>query len=90
MLKRVGTKPRKRRECQSSEQALAIFDTSLTCSRLHGYNAALVDRFCQMGFDIPSVVAAFEACGIDKMEGSDYQLEERYMGDITAKLFGEM
>lgn len=55
----------------------------------HGYNKALIDRFVDMGFDVESVVAAFEYVGIDKMGGEDYELEEAYMGDITARLFGE-
>jgi ubiquitin-conjugating enzyme (huntingtin interacting protein 2) len=42
-----------------------------------------------MGFDVEQVVAAFEYVGIDKMGGEDYELEEAYMGDITARLFGE-
>ena len=42
-----------------------------------------------MGFDLDSVVAAFEYVGIDKNGGEDYELEEEYMGDITARLFGE-
>lgn len=42
-----------------------------------------------MGFEVPSVVAAFEFVGIDRNDGQDYELEEAYMGDITARLFGE-
>jgi len=38
---------------------------------------------------VPTVVAAFEYVGIDKMDGQDYELEEAYMGDITARLFNE-
>jgi ubiquitin-conjugating enzyme (huntingtin interacting protein 2) len=55
----------------------------------HGYNKDLIDRFVAMGFDVEGVVAAFEYVGIDKMGGEDYELEEAYMGDITARLFGE-
>lgn len=55
----------------------------------HGYNEALINRFVQMGFDVQSVVAAFEHVGIDRNDGEDYELEEEYMGDITARLFGE-
>lgn len=55
----------------------------------HGYNKDLIDRFVAMGFDVEAVVAAFEHVGIDKMGGEDYELEEAYMGDITARLFGE-
>lgn len=57
--------------------------------RYHGYNKGLVDRFVSMGFDVPEVVAAFEYVGIDKMGGEDYELEEAYIGDITARLFNE-
>lgn len=42
-----------------------------------------------MGFDVSAVVNAFEYVGIDKNDGHDYELEEAYMGDITARLFGE-
>ncbi|KAK2877299.1 hypothetical protein FQN49_001250 [Arthroderma sp. PD_2] len=54
-----------------------------------GYNKNLIDRFCSMGFDVPRVVAAFKYVGIDPMDGDDYELEEAYMGDITARLLGE-
>ena len=54
-----------------------------------GYNKDLVDRFVAMGFDVEAVVDAFEYVGIDRMGGEDYELEEAYMGDITARLFGE-
>lgn len=42
-----------------------------------------------MGFDVERVVAAFNYVGIDKNNGLDYELEEAYMGDITARLLGE-
>lgn len=42
-----------------------------------------------MGFDVTAVVAAFEHVGIDRRNGDDYQLEEAYMGDVTARLFNE-
>jgi ubiquitin-conjugating enzyme (huntingtin interacting protein 2) len=42
-----------------------------------------------MGFDVSTVVAAFEDVGIDRNGGEDYELEEAYMGDITARLFNE-
>lgn len=58
-------------------------------TRYHGYNKDLVDRFVAMGFDVEAVVAAFEYVGIDRNGGEDYELEEAYMGDITARLFGE-
>lgn len=65
---------------QSAEERLAMY---------HGYNPNLVDRFCAMGFEREQVVAAFEFVGIDHNGGEDYELEEAYMGDITARLFGE-
>jgi ubiquitin-conjugating enzyme (huntingtin interacting protein 2) len=54
-----------------------------------GYNKDLIDRFVSMGFDVDRVVAAFRYVGIDRMGGEDYELEEAYMGDITARLLGE-
>jgi ubiquitin-conjugating enzyme (huntingtin interacting protein 2) len=68
-------------------QASKVYTNLLT--RYRGYNKDLIDRFCAMGFDVPEVVAAFEYVGIDRMDGMDYELEEAYMGDITARLFGE-
>ncbi|CAG8954531.1 hypothetical protein HYALB_00009879 [Hymenoscyphus albidus] len=57
--------------------------------KYHGYNKDLIDRFVNMGFDIDRVVEAFEFVHIDKNNGEDYELEEAYMGDITARLLGE-
>ena len=54
-----------------------------------GYNKDLIDRFVSMGFDVDRVVSAFRYVGIDRMGGEDYELEEAYMGDITARLLGE-
>jgi ubiquitin-conjugating enzyme (huntingtin interacting protein 2) len=42
-----------------------------------------------MGFDIDRVVEAFIFVNIDRNDGHDYELEEAYMGDITARLLGE-
>ncbi|KAK4153058.1 ubiquitin-conjugating enzyme/RWD-like protein [Chaetomidium leptoderma] len=58
-------------------------------SRYKGYNKELVDRFVNMGFDVDAVVDAFVFVGIDRNGGEDYELEEAYMGDITARLLGE-
>ncbi|ELR02265.1 hypothetical protein VC83_00637 [Pseudogymnoascus destructans] len=57
--------------------------------RYQGYNKELIDRFVNMGFDLDRVVEAFNFVGIDRMDGQDYELEEAYMGDITARLLGE-
>lgn len=54
-----------------------------------GYNKDMIDRFCSMGFDVDRVVSAFRFVGIDRMGGEDYELEEAYMGDVTARLLGE-
>lgn len=54
-----------------------------------GYNKDLIDRFVSMGFDVDRVVSAFKFVGIDNNDGEDYELEEAYMGDITARLLGE-
>ncbi|KAI9677393.1 MAG: Ubiquitin-conjugating enzyme E2 1 [Caeruleum heppii] len=58
-------------------------------AKYHGYNTDLVDRFVNMGFDLDRVVSAFEYVGIDLNDGEDYELEQEYMGDITARLLGE-
>ncbi|KAI2601867.1 ubiquitin-conjugating enzyme/RWD-like protein [Hypoxylon sp. NC1633] len=58
-------------------------------ARYRGYNRDLINRFVNMGFDIDRVVEAFEFVGIDRLDGQDYELEEAYMGDITARLLGE-
>ena len=42
-----------------------------------------------MGFDVSSVVNAFVRVGIERNDGRDYELEEAYIGDVTACLFGE-
>jgi ubiquitin-conjugating enzyme (huntingtin interacting protein 2) len=42
-----------------------------------------------MGFDVDQVVSAFNFYGIDRNNGEDYELEEAYMGDVTARLLGE-
>lgn len=57
--------------------------------RYQGYNKALVDRFVVMGFDVEKVVEAFLFVHIDRNNGEDYELEEAYMGDVTARLLGE-
>jgi len=60
-----------------------------TLAAYEGYNKDLIDRFVHMGFDVDRVVSAFKYVGIDRMGGEDYELEEAYMGDITARLLGE-
>ncbi|KAF3356929.1 hypothetical protein VdG1_03487 [Verticillium dahliae VDG1] len=58
-------------------------------TRYDGYNRNLVERFVGMGFQVDAVVDAFKYVGIDRNDGRDYELEEAYMGDITARLLGE-
>ncbi|RVX71456.1 hypothetical protein B0A52_05028 [Exophiala mesophila] len=65
---------------QEEDANTAIYD---------GYNKELIDRFVFMGFDVDRVVEAFNYVGIDRNGGQDYELEEAYMGDITARLLGE-
>lgn len=57
--------------------------------RYGGYHKDLIGRFVSMGFDVDAVVDAFRFVGIERNGGEDYELEEAYMGDITAKLLGE-
>lgn len=58
-------------------------------NRYQGWNKNLVDRFVNMGFDLDAVVEAFQYVGIDRNGGDDYEMEEAYMGDVTARLLGE-
>lgn len=58
-------------------------------NRYRGYHRNLVERFVSMGFDVEAVVQAFEAIGIDPNNSQDYQLEEAYISDVTARLLGE-
>ncbi|KAM0199449.1 hypothetical protein ACHAPQ_006482 [Fusarium lateritium] len=57
--------------------------------RYAGYNKDLIDRFVNMGFPLEEVVEAFLFFGIERNNGRDYELEEAYMGDVTARLLGE-
>ena len=76
--KKMEDKEAKKREEQRRREAY------------HGYNRNMIDRFTSMGFQTEQVVAAFEYVGIDKNAGEEYELEEEYIGDVTARLFGEM
>ena len=58
-------------------------------NRYGGYNEHMINRFVHMGFDLDRVVSAFDYVGIDPNDGEDYELEEAYIGDITARLLGE-
>ena len=77
-LRKAEDKESKKREEQRRREAY------------HGYNRNMIDRFTSMGFQVEQVVAAFEYVGIDKAGGEEYELEEEYIGDVTARLFGEM
>ncbi|KAH7363284.1 ubiquitin-conjugating enzyme [Plectosphaerella cucumerina] len=58
-------------------------------AKYQGYHRDLVGRFTSMGFPVEAVVDAFKYVGIETNDGEDYELEEAYMGDITARLLGE-
>ncbi|ROT43679.1 ubiquitin-conjugating enzyme [Sodiomyces alkalinus F11] len=75
-------KSRYRRDCSPEKAAIDE-------SRYQGYNRDLVERFASMGFEVETVVDAFNYVGIDRNNGQDYELEEAYIGDITARLFNE-
>lgn len=63
--------------------------TILDINRYQGWNKNMVDRFVNMGFELDAVIEAFTYVGIDRMAGQDYEMEEAYMGDVTARLLGE-
>lgn len=76
--RKAEEKDKKRREEQRRREAY------------RGYNRNMIDKFTNMGFQVETVVAAFEYVGIDKADGEEYELEEEYIGDVTARLFNEM
>ena len=61
----------------------------MLCFRYGGYSEEMINGFVHMGFDLDRVVAAFDYVGIDPNDGETYELEEAYIGDITARLLGE-
>jgi ubiquitin-conjugating enzyme (huntingtin interacting protein 2) len=75
--------PKPKKETSAEEEARQ------QALKYQGYNKDLIDRFVNMGFDIDRVVEAFIFVNIDRNGGEDYELEEAYMGDITARLLGE-
>lgn len=81
--------PRRDIAAETFEKQKAAEEKKDDPSRYQGYNRDLVDRFVVMGFDVDQVVEAFNFVGIDRNGGEDYELEEAYMGDITARLLGE-
>ncbi|KAI2622793.1 ubiquitin-conjugating enzyme/RWD-like protein [Hypomontagnella submonticulosa] len=86
-VRHAGAKPNPR--FQHIKPRTSAAPTQVDESRYQGYNKDLIDRFVNMGFDIDRVVEAFQFVGIDRLDGQDYELEEAYMGDITARLLGE-
>ncbi|KAF5136985.1 hypothetical protein MHUMG1_03148 [Metarhizium humberi] len=78
-----------RQELNLSQYKNSDAPKSDDASRYKGFSKDLVDRFVNMGFDVDAVVDAFLFVGIDRNNGQDYELEEAYMGDITARLLGE-
>jgi len=57
-------------------------------NRYHGYNEALVTRFCDLGFDIPIVVQALEQSGIEK-DPHNSEIREARANEVAGRLFGE-
>ncbi|CAF9904396.1 Ubiquitin-conjugating enzyme E2 1 [Imshaugia aleurites] len=81
-----GSKPEtaKQKQKRSKEEEAAE-----RAAMYGGYNEQMINRFVWMGFDLDRVVSAFDYVGIDPNDGEDYELEEAYIGDITARLLGE-
>ncbi|RMZ78618.1 hypothetical protein DV738_g3726, partial [Chaetothyriales sp. CBS 135597] len=76
-------------DLEAEERNMKEREEAASLEAYDGYNKDLIDRFVNMGFDIDRVVEAFNFVGIDRNGGQDYELEEAYMGDITARLLGE-
>ncbi|MCJ1439833.1 MAG: hypothetical protein MMC23_000314 [Stictis urceolatum] len=74
----------KQRQKQSKEE-----EEAARIAEYGGYNPGMIDGFVNMGFDRVRVVSAFQFVGLDTNGGEAYELEEAYIGDITARLLGE-
>ena len=61
----------------------------LTATRYQGYNPGTIDNFVAMGFDVPTVVAAFRNAEIYNNDGQEIELGEEEVNDITSILFSE-
>ncbi|TQV95549.1 ubiquitin-conjugating enzyme E2-24 kDa [Cordyceps javanica] len=85
---KYASAPRRQIDTSQFAQAAATAPKD-DAARYNGYNKNMVDKFTSMGFDVEAVVEAFRFVGIDRNNGCYYELEEAYMGDITAKLLGE-
>jgi ubiquitin-conjugating enzyme (huntingtin interacting protein 2) len=79
---------KERKKAEEKEKKKA--DERRRLEAYRGYNERMIDQFTSMGFAIDRVVGAFEFIGVDKNEGQFYDLDEDYVGDITARLCGEM
>lgn len=96
---KTETKAEKKKRSKEEEAAerAALYGSTHTISRdrladparYGGYNEEMINRFVWMGFDLDRVVSAFNFVGIDQADGEGYELEEAYIGDITARLLGE-
>lgn len=91
-------KQQKSKEEEEAERVALYVTGALRCSvlmltwrlsRYSGYNEDMINGFVNMGFDLDRVVSAFDFVGIDPNGGEAYELEEAYIGDITARLLGE-
>lgn len=49
----------------------------------------MVDRFCDMGFDVRRVVAAFEDLGVDRNGGQDYDIGDEAGEEVAMRLFSD-
>ena len=74
---------------EAAEKESKAREEAASLAAYDGYPKRMVDGFVEMGFDVPRVVEAFNFVGIDRNGGQFYEMEEAYMGDITARLFGE-
>lgn len=55
-------------------------------AQYQGFNPIMIDRWTEMGFDVPKVVTAFVVVGIERKDGRNYELSASQAADVTAKL----
>lgn len=72
---------------QESEESKKTREEAARIAQYRGYNSSMVDRFTDLGFDVATVVAAFQYVGIE--HGEEYDLDDDTADEITSRLLNE-
>ncbi|GAM86705.1 hypothetical protein ANO11243_047240 [Dothideomycetidae sp. 11243] len=86
---KAGTSRSSADQVKQQEERRKKLEESERVAQYQGYSPALIDRWTAMGFDVPTVVAAFVSVGIDRNGGKDHNLPEDEVNEVTYHLFDE-